>query len=174
MKYEISRIKTFRGQSLLEITVALGALSVLLTVSAMAIIGALSNAQEAKFQNQASIYAQQGIEILRQMRDSDWGSFNNLTGVYCMADICSTITANGACGKRVGTCGVSGINVVGIYRREVFIQKSDLKCSQGGVNATRAIVTVSWNDSKCSGAADFCRTVKVETCFSNLYGNTGI
>lgn len=170
MNFDLRVNKIFRGQSLLEITVALGSLGVLLAVCAIAIINALGNAQEAKFQNQASIYAQEGVEILRQMRDSDWGSFNNLSGVYCMADTCSTLSANGACGKRVGSCGTNA----DIYRREVTLDKNYPLCSQGGNNGTRATVSVSWNDSKCSGGNNFCRNVKVETCFSNLYGNTGL
>lgn len=166
-----SLILYLKGQSLLEITVALGALSVLLTAAALAIIGAISNAQEAKYQNQASIYAQQGIEILRQMRDSNWGTFNSLSGDYCMADTCTELKASGPCGiKPVGPCGVN----VDIYRREVNIQKNDPSCSQGGINVTKALVTVSWSDSKCSGASNFCRKVQVETCFSNIYGGTGL
>lgn len=170
MNYAFGINRNYYGQSLLEIIVALGALAVLLTVAATSIIGALSNTQEAKFQNQASIYAQQGIEVLRQMRDSDWGLFNSLSGVYCMAENCSSLTANGACGRRVGSCGIN----TDIYRREVTLEKNSNLCSQGANNGTRAIVSVSWNDSKCSGPGNFCRIVKVETCFSNLYGNTGL
>jgi type II secretory pathway pseudopilin PulG len=161
---------SFKGQSLIEITVALGALSVLLTISAIAIITAFSNAQESKNQNQASTYAQQGIEILRQMRDASWTSFDNLSGAYCMDNSCAKLDSSGVCGPKSGSCGMN----VGVYSREITLQRSDPQCSVGANSATRALVTVAWTDGKCSGGNTFCRNVKIETCFSNIYGNTGL
>ena len=159
-----------RGQSLIEITVALGALAILLTVSATAITSALNNSQEAKFRNQASIYAQQGAEVLRQMRDSSWTSFDSLSGTYCMADTCTQLASSGNCGRKTGACGQN----IGNYNREVTILRNDPQCSNAGNNATRVSVIVSWTDSKCTSGTTFCRQVKIETCFSNIYGNTGL
>jgi type II secretory pathway pseudopilin PulG len=160
----------FKGQSLIEITVALGALTTLLTISAIAIITALSNSQESKNQNQASTYAQQGIEILRQMRDTSWSSFDSLSGTYCMDRTCSQLTSSGICGPKSGSCGQN----VDMYSREVTLQKNDPQCSVGGNSATRALVSVAWTDSKCTGGSTFCRLVKIETCFSNIYGDSGL
>lgn len=157
------------GQSLIEIIVALAALAILLTVSSSAIITALNNSQEAKSQNQASLYAQQSIEVLRQMRDSDWAVFNSLSGVYCMAATCTQLTSSGACGKKTGACGLN----VDVFSREVTILKNDNQCSSGSTQATKAIVGVSWNDSKCVSGS-FCRRVIAETCFSNIFGNRGL
>ena len=163
-------INNLQGQSLIEITVALGALVVILTVSSTAIISALNNSQEAKYQNQASVYAQQGIEVLRQTRDSSWTTFDNLSGAYCMASSCTQLKSNGPCGPKNGTCGKN----VDIFSRSVTLVKNNSQCNQDGVSGTKAFVTVAWSDSKCSPQSAHCRKVELETCFSNLYHNSGL
>ncbi len=174
MLIKAKEIKSFniicRGSSLVEIIVSLGALAVLFTIASTAIISALNNAQEAKFQNQASIYASEGIEILRQMKDSSWTSFNSFSGNYCLADTCKGLDSMGACGPSGSSCGK---NIDG-YSRSVILSKNDPDCTGGSAFSTKAVVTVSWHDSKCAPHSVFCRNVTVETCFSNIYYDTGL
>lgn len=158
------------GSSLLEIVVALGAIAVLFTITSTAIISALNNATESKFQNQASIFASEGIEILRQMKESSWNTFDSYSGNYCLADNCKSLTSFDECGPTVSTCGKN----IYEYSRSVTLLRNDPDCTGDGNNSTKAIVKVSWHDSKCAPGIKFCRNVSMETCFSNIYYNSGL
>jgi hypothetical protein len=153
------------GQSLIEIVAALGILIILISISTIAVITALNNSQHSKSQNQATIYAQTGIEILRQMRDSSWASFDNLSGSYCLSSNCAELTSNGACGVKNGSCG---LNVDSVYSREVLIEKNSTKCTVGASSFTKATVSVSWSDNKCVSPSDYCRKVIIETCLADI------
>lgn len=159
------------GQSLVELLVALGVLSALLTIASISVTTSLYNAGQSKNQNEASLYAQQGIEIVRQIRDSGWNNFSLLSGNYCLDKSCTYLTDSGICGHKSGpSCG----NNAGSFSREVSIIKNDSGCNAGGVDSSKVIVEVSWIDSKCTVANNYCRKVKVETCLSNIYGNSGL
>jgi type II secretory pathway pseudopilin PulG len=170
--YAVIQKKFLCGQSLLELTVALGTLSILLTVASIAVLGAISNTQESQHHNLAGSYAQQGLEILRQMRDTNWTAFNSFSGAYCMASGCSQLKTSGSCGPRSGTdCGN---NIASFYSREATLTPNSPQCSVGAIAATRVEVKVRWTDSKCAAGSPYCRNVSVETCFSNIYADTGL
>ena len=76
-----------KGQTIIEVLVALGASVAIIAAVTIAVTSALSNSLYNKNQNLATQYAQQGMEIMRQMRDSDWSSFSALSGnpaQYCL------------------------------------------------------------------------------------------
>lgn len=159
----------YKGSSLIEIIVALGALAALFTITSTAIISALNNAQESKFQSQASIYASEGIEILRQMKDSSWTNFDSFSGDYCLAKVCKSLSTAGLCGPSV-SCGKN----IDDYSRSVNISRNSSSCTGDGASSTKVVVKVSWHDSKCALNSHLCRNVTMETCFSNAYHDTGL
>jgi type II secretory pathway pseudopilin PulG len=145
-----------KGQTLIEALVALGAAVLVLSAITVAVISALNNVQYTKNQNLATQYAQQGVETMRQLSQSNWGDFssNNNTN-YCLPDGSSTLVdfpVNG-CGQNIG-----------IFVREVDIAQSSLSCS-GAVLIT---VIVSWSDSKCQDpSSPYCHNVTLNSCLSN-------
>jgi type II secretory pathway pseudopilin PulG len=159
-----------KGQSLIEILLAMGISLILLTITAVSIITALGNTQKSSSRNVATTYARQSIEIMRQMRDSNWPEFSNLSGTYCMAENCTNI-GGGSCGA-AASCGK---NIDGIYSRKIDIEQDSNSCKIQGVFSTKgtqrkgtlATVYVSWNDPTCSGAT-LCKEVRLNGCFADL------
>jgi hypothetical protein len=149
-----------------------------LTIATVSITKALTSAGESKNRTQASDFAVQGLEIARQLRDSDWSSFDNLSGQYCMAQECAMISPSSAsCGRKTVSCGVNA----GAFSREVTIEKNSSRCSvdvstrRGVVQLRNTLVqvTVSWSDSSCSNGA-FCRSTSVESCMANKYADPNL
>ena len=165
----------YYGQTLIETLVAMSVALVLLTLATVATTTALNNSRHSNDQNQASKYAEQGLEVLRQMRDADWGTFNNLSGSYCMADTCSTITNSaGACGKSAVACGKN----MGDYSRTVTVDKN-VGCNLPGntnpqITAARVTVAVTWSDTTCQDANTLCRQASVVSCLGNLYSDPNL
>lgn len=65
------QIKWQKGQSLLEIAVSLGLVALIITILTITTLNGLRNSQFAKNQVLASSYAQQGIELVKIMRQRD-------------------------------------------------------------------------------------------------------
>jgi len=159
---------TEKGQTLIEALVALGAAVLVLSAITVAVISALNNVQYTKNQNQATQYAQQGIETMRQISQSNWGSFSLYSGKYCLAQDetlpCLPGSETGSCSQNAGLeiCSQNS----GIFVREVDIaQGSQASCSNGSVGVT---VIVSWSDNKCADPnSPYCHNVKLNSCLSN-------
>lgn len=149
MKNLISKNQT--GQALIEALLALTFAVVIITAVVIAVITSLSSATFTKNQNQASNYAQEGLDIARNMKESDPQTFFGLNGNYC-ANMGISLTGSGNC-------------TVGIYAQNVFV---DDNASQCAANGSFVISTVSWNDGKCQNVGDKCHKVQLDSCFYNL------
>jgi len=77
-----------RGQTLLEIVVALGVIAVVLTGLVTAVTASLRYGQASKYRSQGVKYAQEGLELTRKLRDtSPWTDFLTYSdggGVWCL------------------------------------------------------------------------------------------
>ncbi len=149
-----------RGQSLLEVLVALGVSLTVLSVVVLAVITSLQNNNASKNQNMATQYSQEAMELLRSSRDSNWTVFSGLDGNYCLSKGSTTLDANGsscstACAK----------NIDNLFARKICVTPNSSYCSTG--NATEVLVTTSWSDSKCQSATDLCHTVELNSCLSS-------
>lgn len=161
-----------KGQTLIEALVALGAAVLVLSAITVAVISALNNTQYTKNQNLATQYAQQGIEIMRQINQSSWETFSSYNARrYCLAQgdtfPCPLGSATGSCSQSSQTsCGQN----YGIFVREVDIaQGSEASCSDESIGVT---VIVSWSDGKCTDPGNvYCHNVKLNSCLSNLNSN---
>ena len=147
-----------KGQTLIEALVALGAAVVVLSAITVAVISALNNVQYTKNQNQATEYAQQGMEIVRQIGQSDWGYFSltEKSNKYCLSDGSNVL-------EDISPISLSCGQNIGIFVREVDIEQDTLTCS----DSVLIIVKVSWSDGKCDINNPYCHTVKLDTCLSN-------
>ena len=158
--------KSQGGQTLIEALVALGAAVIIVSAITIVVISALNNAQFSKNQNLATQFAQQGMEIMRQMRDSNWTTFSDLSEeAYCLdkgsnIPVLKDLTIIAGCGHS----GQSGQNV-DLFAREVDIEGGN---SPDCASATKVTVVVSWNDAKCTNSTNlFCHKVELVSCFSD-------
>ena len=145
-----------KGQTLVEALIALGVAIVIISATVISVISSLSSTQFTKNQNQANHFAQEGMEIVRGIRNSSWVSFLNLSSTYyCLSTSSATLTPRGA-----GGCTQN----IGIFVREVVIEHSSPSC----IGTSRVTVNVSWSDSKCTDSSNtFCHKVTLISCFGN-------
>lgn len=146
-----------KGQSLIEALLALAFAVVIITAVVIAVITSLNNTTFTRNQNLASQYAQEGIDIARNMRDASYGEFKALPSgqYYCP----------GADGKLStdSFCTVDG------FERRVFVQHAGLDEKDTPTceaNSTFVSSVVSWTDSKCT-AATACHKVQLDSCFTD-------
>lgn len=144
------------GQTLIEVLVALGAAIAVLFGITIAVLSSLNNAKFTQNQNLANKYAAQGMEIVRQLRDSSSSGLSQYSNTYYCLDQNGNLTAKGLeCGQNVG-----------VFVREVKLEQNSSSCGGGtGVSST---ISVSWSDSACTSVSNsYCHQVKLISCFSN-------
>jgi len=144
-----------KGQTLIEVLIALSVAVVVITSVTLIAITSLNNTQSSKNQEQATKYAQEGMEIVRKVRNSSYATFAGYNGTYCVAKGQLTL------GAQLGSCTTTNIN--SLYVRSVQIQPN----SGCGVNLSRVVVTVAWSDTKCS-TGSYCRKSELVSCFSTV------
>lgn len=155
-----------QGQTLLEVVIALGIAVIVVSLITIAVIFALDNATYGKNQNLATQFAQEGMEVVRQLRDSDLASFNTLSGNYCLAKGVKILNESN---RKQVDCAQN----VDIFKREVIIYptSSVFRCPANPPSTTVPLpkiqVIVSWFDNKCSANDLFCHKVKLASCLAN-------
>ena len=166
-----------KGQSLVEALIALGVATIVVSAMAVAAITAVNNADFSKYQNLATQYAQQGVEIVRQQSQTDWNIFyTNYVGSWpsgrswCLSQnlTWSPMPVTGC------TKNINNQNGIPFFVRDLTLTQlgytlyiiPDIAhpACNGMVQAT---VRVSWTDGKCS-ATDYCHKVSLKSCFANI------
>lgn len=148
-----------KGQTLIEVLVALAVAMVIVTAVTSTVLSSLRSARQNTDKNMATQYAQEGLEIVRQAKEANFTKLFNETGIYCVAKDQQLL------GARSATCSTPNI---GKFIRVVTIERSSSTSSPNcGLNALKATVTISWNDSTCS-PGQFCKDVKMSTCLVNI------
>ncbi len=110
-----------KGQSLIEVIVAMAVAIIIVGGLLVAVIVAVRNSQFAKSQVQATKYAEEGMENTRQQRDTDWDTF------WAKKDTTD------------GPAVISGT----IFSRSVKYED----VSGGADDKMKVTVTVSWTDT---------------------------
>jgi len=142
------------GQTLLEALIALGTAVVIISAMSVLVLSSLNNAQFSKNQNQATQYAQQGIEVLKNLAQSNWASFSILSGHYCLPQDNVLVPS--------ATCSLPNL---GSFGREVDITLDSASCAP---RTSLVTVTVSWSDNKCTSAIDpYCHKIPIISCIYN-------
>lgn len=172
-----------RGQTLLEILLAFSASILVLSAVILGIVTSLNNTQYTKNQGLANSYAQEGMAVVRQIRDSGWNNFKNLDDfydtntTYCLGTSPMGLEKLALPAKNCRE--QSPVPADGIFSREVKFDHdksrngccsdSSSNCSTGTAGS-KATVKVSWADSKCpSGTGNpLCHSVELITCFSSI------
>jgi Tfp pilus assembly protein PilV len=151
-KLRLHKIKNLcqSGQILIEVLVALGVIVVVVTTVTITTATSLSNIEFSKTQNQATQYAQEGMETVRSIRSNNLATFSSLNGSYCLPENSNSLTASNNCPVNIGTT----------FKRAVIIEKNNAPICAG---VTKTTVTVGWTDGKCS-ASPFCHIATMSSC----------
>ena len=162
-------MKNQKGQSLVEALIALGAATLIISAITVAVITAVSNSDYSKYQNLATGYANQGIEIVQQKSQLDWTTTAGYTGTYCLSNSpVGTTTLTKA--MKAYTCPVNIVNPDSKFVRIVEFTPDSSHCqNRDGSANTQVEVTVEWNDGKCSTGLDFCHHVVLDSCLADIY-----
>ncbi|MGI8420493.1 MAG: hypothetical protein ACR2LN_07695 [Candidatus Levyibacteriota bacterium] len=145
---------TQKGQSLIEAIGALAIIAIVVTAIAVAITTALSNTKYNQDETLTTKYAQQGSEIVRQIRDKDYNGFKNISGIYCLAKNQMTL------GSVQSECASPNV--------DSFIRSIQIEQIPGcAINVAKVTVAVSFTDSKCPNNA-FCHSVTNTSCLSTI------
>ncbi len=148
-----------KGQTLIEALVALGVLSILMYTIAIAVLSALSNSQFGKNQSLATQYAEEGIEFMHQLRDTDYTTFTGLTATpYCLNKL-----TNGYNVSKLIPTPCFQPNVDNFYRT-ITVTQTGTNC---GTNIAQVRVNVAWNDAKCNAGNSYCHKVELDSCLSS-------
>lgn len=150
-----------KGQSLIEIILALAIAVAVITGITFAVTSSLTNATFTKNQNLATAYAQQGMEAVRAIRDGSWTTFSLNDGWFCLPENSTDLVSRSG-------LDCDGEGNVGIFIREVRMQPNNEDCTSSILN-TKATVSVKWSDSKCPSTPPFnyCHQVELVSCFTN-------
>ena len=146
-----------KGQTLLELLVALSVGIIIVTAVTVSILSSLSGSQFNRDQSLATSYAQDGMENIRKLRDQNWSTFAGINGTFCMDKSFALSPASGC---------ASAPNVDNTFIREVTVQSNG--CAS---NASKVTVQVQWTDGECpaSGSNQFCHKTELNSCLNNLY-----
>jgi Tfp pilus assembly protein PilV len=143
-----------KGESLIEALGALAIVSIVITAVATLVTSSLSNAQYNEDQTLATKYAQQGVESVRQIRNTNYATFRTYNGLYCFGKGQTTL------GTPRPACTTPNTDS---FIRTVTIQQTP-GCA---ANVARIIVEVSFTDGKCSGNS-YCHRQTHSSCLSTV------
>lgn len=143
-----------RGDTLIEVLIALAIVVVVISAITTLGISSLNNAQYTTSQDQAAKYAQEGMEVVRKIRNDDYGAFANYDGIYCLGTNATLDATSSNC---------TSPNLDDHYIRTVEVRPDD-GC---GVDLSHTTVEVSWTDGKCEPET-YCHTSRLSSCFSTL------
>lgn len=156
------------GQSLIEAVAALAVLVIVVTALTIAVLLGLRNSSYSKNDNVATLYAQQGLEFMRKLRNTDIVTFRSLNGTYCMDTTISdlnrdgSVPAGGCAAQQVPACQPNVQN--NTYIREACIEdKSSQNCDR------EVTVTVWWSDTLCQTGNGFCRRARLTSCLTTQF-----
>lgn len=175
-----------KGQTLIEVLIAFATLAVVITSSTLAVISALNNAEFIKNQHLATQYAQQGMEIVRSIRENDYHTFLSITNpdasdptaipplayYYCMAKSCSTLNTlpNDQCGQVTAAGVPCALQNVDSFVRGVMVDRTvSNTCNTTGQTTppTEVTVSVSWIDGRCPRGV-YCHSSSVTSCLGPI------
>ena len=143
-----------KGQSLIEVLVALAIAIVVVTAITVTSLSSLNSAQYIRDQDQASKYAQEGIEVVRAIRNNSYIGFRAYGGAtpYCLNEGEASLSA--------GPCTTP--NVSSKFVRSVLITLNG--CA---ANISRVTVTVAFTSGKCT-TGTYCHTSRLVSCLTTI------
>ncbi len=165
--------KREKGQTIIEVLIALSTAVVIVSAITAAILTSLRNVQSTQTQTSATRYAQQGMEYMRYMRDTNYATFNALSQntTYCLGKDSSALVLSSS-PYTSPNCGDN----VDLFSRAILLEKTSAYCAPVTPGAltptpintgTKVTVIVSWTDSNCTNSSR-CHQSKLESCLSDI------
>lgn len=171
-------MKNQSGQTLIEVLAALTAAVVIIAAIVSASLNSLTNSEFTRDQNISSQYTQQGLEIMRDMRNQNIASLSASylpDGTYCLASSCSALdSTNTSCWQMTGLFCPQNVDK---FVREVTVIHNSADCNATPsdflpsvlLTNVKIIVTTSWYDNACTDTSKpYCHSTTVSTCFSDF------
>jgi hypothetical protein len=171
-----------KGQSLVEALIALGAAVIIISAITIAVVTSVHNSDYSKYQNLATNYAQQGMEIVKQQSRLDWNNTATYAGTLCLGQGATALPPHPIAS---GNC--TDVNMGNIFVRQIEIQHISPSQTCDNFNSpccifgdivncdlnpdlcsSRATITVKWTDSKCASGVSYCHKVALDTCLQNI------
>lgn len=90
-----------RGQTLVEAVVVIGMVALLVTGLIAGTTTSLKSAQSGRIRSQSVSLSQEGLEIVRSIRDESWSTFQGLSGTYCLGSDKILTPSAGDCGMNI-------------------------------------------------------------------------
>jgi Tfp pilus assembly protein PilV len=147
-KLKIQNLKLLAGQSIFEIVLAVGVVTVVLVALVALVSTAQKNTTAAKNRSEGTRMIQEAIEWLRYQRDLDWGTFYARTSgnpTWCLNSL-DWNTQSSCTGSQSGKP----------FSREVAFTRTP-----SDPNTVKAAIKVRWVDGQGS------HEIKSETYFTN-------
>lgn len=150
------------GQTMVEALVALAAAVIIISSITVAVITSASNTSYSTNQNKATQLAREGLDALRKYRDTNTAGFAGTSGMYCYKD--EIIISEAGKVDKPSECG-NDTRIEDAYIRTLnFIPAGDGDNLCG--EAVQVDSMVSWADGKCPANNQFCKNVRLVSCFS--------
>ena len=133
----MNKLKTIKGQSLFEVVVALGVVTMIIVAIIILATNSIRNTTYSRNKTLSSRYAQEAVEWLRNEREKGNSAFllNIAVPIYCFDNLSWT---------NAGVCDADETIAGTILKREAYFSTSLLS----GKNIVEAVVVVSWDDSQ--------------------------
>ena len=163
-----------KGQTLIEVIVAIAVCALILLGVTRMITSSFTNVNFSEAQVSASSYAQQGMDYIGNIHDTDYAKFRSYigAGTYCYDEYNTptsfTLDSTAKCvTSQIPNVGLGG-GIDRAFIRSVVVQNS-ASCPVGGSGTqdTQVIVTVQWNQADCGALTQYCHNSRLVSCFSN-------
>ncbi len=159
-----------RGQTLIEALIALTIILTIMSVTTVAVITSLNNANFIKLQTQSNKIAQEGMEHIRDqiVNKNLFAGFPSNPNIFNSSGKCmgpdNVIQAGNAPSPITNPCPVL---IDGKFSRVVRFTNAQCDSTNSSfANGVRVVVTVHWRDGKCSGTT-YCHKQEITSCFTN-------
>lgn len=156
----MKKINRQKGQLLIEAIVAMTLVGIIITGLVIALTYSVNNTNISRDQSLATSYAQEGLDVARNIKDSDFNSFSVLNGFYYLPS---------------GSTSISSSNpstlIDGKFLRQIYINQSGIDGRNGvqvctGGTAAFVVSIVTWTDNRCTTGAK-CHNTELNTCFTD-------
>lgn len=164
-----------KGSVLLESVVALAVIIIVTAAISTVVSISVSNSTFTRNQNQANKFAQEGIEYMRALTQSDYSHFIDIlvpndttTNTFCFNRNFELLEEFG---PRAGECfdvsgGTSDLVFEQGFRRQVQV-KQDCGSGTPDPGDAEVTVTVSWSSGRCPQTNTFCHEARFVSCITS-------
>lgn len=130
------------GQTIVEAVVVIGMVALLVTGLIVGTTASLKSAQSGRVRSQSVSLSQEGLEIVRSIRDQSWSTFQSYTGTYCLGSDKILVVSAGSCGMNVaGAENSFSRNVVFSWQSPKMVVTSTVSYVEGETTKDVTLVT---------------------------------